>query len=57
MTVFTIAQLLLGHHQSARSAVAAGLALAADVGQPQWGGYLAGVHAWLSEIRGVPGNR
>ncbi|MGN9847476.1 LuxR C-terminal-related transcriptional regulator, partial [Nonomuraea sp. H19] len=53
MTIFTIAQLLSGHHRSARSAVAAGLALAADVGQPQWGSYLAGVHAWLSAIAGA----
>ncbi|MDP4500601.1 helix-turn-helix transcriptional regulator [Nonomuraea turcica] len=53
MTIFTIAQLLNGHHRSARSAVAAGLALAADVGQPQWGSYLAGVHAWLSAIAGA----
>ncbi|MGP3921151.1 LuxR C-terminal-related transcriptional regulator [Nonomuraea sp. 10N515B] len=53
MTIFTIAQLLNGHHRSARSAVAAGLALAADVGQPQWGSYLAGVHAWLSAVAGA----
>ncbi|TMR88066.1 LuxR C-terminal-related transcriptional regulator [Nonomuraea basaltis] len=53
MTIFTIAQLLNGHHRSARATVVAGLALAADVGQPQWSSYLAGVHAWLSAIAGA----
>ncbi|GAA2416186.1 LuxR family transcriptional regulator [Nonomuraea africana] len=53
MTIFTIAQLLSGHHRSARATVAAGLALATDVGQPQWRSYLAGVHAWLSAVAGA----
>ncbi|PSL47147.1 AAA ATPase-like protein [Saccharothrix carnea] len=53
MTIFGIAQLLGGHHGSARATVAAGLALAADVGQPQWRSYLAGVQAWLSAVAGA----
>ncbi|MEQ4726283.1 AAA family ATPase, partial [Nonomuraea sp. B19D2] len=53
MTIFTMAQLLIGHHRSARATVVAGLALAADVGQPQWSSYLAGVHAWLSAVAGA----
>jgi DNA-binding CsgD family transcriptional regulator len=52
MTILTIAQLVSGHHQSARATVAAGLALAGDVGRPQWCSYLAGVHAWLSAVAG-----
>jgi DNA-binding CsgD family transcriptional regulator len=53
MTTFGIAQLLSGHHRSARATVAAGQALAADVGQPQWRSYLAGVHACLSALAGA----
>ncbi|MEV4166708.1 ATP-binding protein [Nonomuraea dietziae] len=53
MTVFTIAQLVSGRHRSARATVAAGLALASDVGQPQWSSYLAAVHAWLSAVAGA----
>ncbi|MFI7129197.1 LuxR C-terminal-related transcriptional regulator [Nonomuraea sp. NPDC050153] len=53
MTILTIAQLLDGQHRSARATATTGLALAADVGQPMWRGYLAGVHAWLSAVAGV----
>ncbi|MEV4065480.1 LuxR C-terminal-related transcriptional regulator [Nonomuraea dietziae] len=54
MTGFTIAQLISGRHRAARATVAAGLALASDVGQPQWSSYLAGLHAWLSAVAGAP---
>lgn len=53
MTIFSIAQLISGHHRSARATVAAGLALSSDVGQPQWSSYLMGVHAWLSAVAGA----
>ncbi|MBG0831521.1 AAA family ATPase [Planomonospora sp. ID67723] len=53
MTALTIAQLVSGRHRSARATVAAGLALAADVGQAQWSSYLAGLHAWLSAVAGA----
>ncbi|MBE1562216.1 ATP-binding protein [Nonomuraea africana] len=53
MTIFTIAQLISGRHRSARATVATGLALASDVGQPQWSSYLAGLHAWLSGVAGA----
>ncbi|WP_433005511.1 AAA family ATPase [Kribbella sp. CA-294648] len=54
MTIYSIAQLISGDHRAARATVAAGLALASDVGQPQWTSYLAGVHAWLSAVAGLP---
>ncbi|WP_327581824.1 LuxR C-terminal-related transcriptional regulator [Nonomuraea sp. NBC_00507] len=53
MTMLSIAQLVSGHHRSARATVAAGLDLAADIGQPQWSSYLAGMHAWLSAVAGA----
>ncbi|MCP9625359.1 AAA family ATPase [Nocardia otitidiscaviarum] len=52
MLLLTLAQLLDGRHRSARATAAAGLALAADVGQPMWRGYLAGANAWLSAVAG-----
>ncbi|TMR92701.1 LuxR C-terminal-related transcriptional regulator [Nonomuraea basaltis] len=52
MTLLAIAQLLNGRHPSARATVTAGLALASDVGQPMWHGYLAALHAWLSAVAG-----
>ncbi|MGY1901061.1 AAA family ATPase [Nocardia gipuzkoensis] len=53
MLLLAIAQLLAGRHRSARATVTAGLALASDVGQPMWRGYLSGVHAWLSAVSGA----
>ncbi|WP_218024351.1 helix-turn-helix transcriptional regulator, partial [Nocardia lijiangensis] len=53
MLLLAIAQLLDGQHRSARATVTAGLALASDIGQPMWRGYLAGVHAWLSAVGGA----
>ncbi|UBU16339.1 AAA family ATPase [Nonomuraea gerenzanensis] len=53
MTVLAIAQLMDGRHPAARDTAAEGQALAADVGQPVWGSYLAGVHAWLSAVAGA----
>ncbi|WP_406278148.1 LuxR C-terminal-related transcriptional regulator [Nocardia sp. NBC_00881] len=53
MLLLAIAQLLDGRHRSARATVTAGLALASDVGQPMWRGYLAGVHTWLSAVSGA----
>ncbi|MGW3342597.1 ATP-binding protein [Nonomuraea rubra] len=53
MTALAIAQLVSGRHRPARATVTAGLALASDVGQPQWVSYLAGVHAWLSAVAGA----
>ncbi|MEV4416428.1 LuxR family transcriptional regulator [Catellatospora sp. NPDC049609] len=50
--VLTIARLLDGRHPAARATAAEGLALAADMDQPVWRGYLAGVHAWLSAVAG-----
>ncbi|MDX2297415.1 MULTISPECIES: ATP-binding protein [Streptomyces] len=52
MVVLAIARLLAGRHPDARATAAEGLALAADVDQSMWGGYLAGVHAWLSAVAG-----
>ncbi|MFI7638362.1 LuxR C-terminal-related transcriptional regulator [Nonomuraea sp. NPDC049400] len=53
MVILSIAQLLGGRHPSARATVTAGLALASDVGQPMWRGYLAGIHSWLSAVAGA----
>ncbi|WP_067834084.1 helix-turn-helix transcriptional regulator [Nocardia lijiangensis] len=53
MTLLAIAQLFNGRHQSARATATTGMALASDVGQPMWRGYLAGVHAWLSAVSGA----
>ncbi|MEV0589271.1 AAA family ATPase [Nonomuraea sp. NPDC050310] len=53
MVILAIAQLLGGRHPSARTTVSAGLALASDVGQPMWRGYLAGVAAWLAAVAGA----
>ncbi|MFD1936581.1 LuxR C-terminal-related transcriptional regulator [Nonomuraea mangrovi] len=53
LTLLAIAQLLDGRHPAARATVAEGMALAADLGQPFWRGYLAGVHAWLSAVAGA----
>ncbi|WP_101789034.1 helix-turn-helix transcriptional regulator [Nonomuraea indica] len=53
MTLLAIAQLMNGRHPAARATTADGLALAADVGQPMWRGYLAGVRAWLSAVAGA----
>ncbi|MFI6735519.1 AAA family ATPase [Nonomuraea sp. NPDC050451] len=50
MTLLSIAQLLNGRHPAGRATAAEGMALAADLGQPLWRGYLAGVHAWLSAV-------
>ncbi|MFE0338667.1 ATP-binding protein [Streptomyces sp. NPDC058955] len=52
MTILAISRLLAGRHPDARATAAEGLALAADVNQPLWAGYLAGVHAWLSAVAG-----
>ncbi|GAA4100241.1 DNA-binding CsgD family transcriptional regulator [Nonomuraea soli] len=52
LTLLAIAQLLDGRHPAARATAAEGIALAADLGQPFWRGYLAGVHAWLSALAG-----
>ncbi|MEV0033921.1 AAA family ATPase [Nocardia sp. NPDC050793] len=52
MVLLAIAELLDGRHRSARATAGAGLALATDVGQPMWRGYLAAVHAWLSAAAG-----
>ncbi|MEU1968961.1 LuxR C-terminal-related transcriptional regulator [Micromonospora sediminicola] len=52
-TLLAIAQLLDGRHPAARATAAEGLVLAADIGQPMWSGYLAGVHAWLSAVAGA----
>ncbi|GAA4959175.1 DNA-binding CsgD family transcriptional regulator [Nonomuraea thailandensis] len=53
LTVLAIAQLMDGRHPAARHTAAEGQALAADVGQPVWRSYLAGVHAWLSAVAGA----
>ncbi|MEU4330091.1 LuxR C-terminal-related transcriptional regulator [Nonomuraea dietziae] len=53
MVILAIAEVLGGRHPSARATVATGLALASDVGQPMWRGYLAGIHAWLSAVAGA----
>ncbi|MFC6901467.1 response regulator transcription factor [Nonomuraea dietziae] len=53
MVILAIAEVLGGRHPSARATVTTGLALASDVGQPMWRGYLAGIHAWLSAVAGA----
>ncbi|PZF97938.1 helix-turn-helix transcriptional regulator [Micromonospora deserti] len=53
MTLLAIAQLLGGRHPAARATAAEGMVLAADIGQPMWRGYLAGVRAWLSAAAGA----
>ncbi|WP_433356980.1 ATP-binding protein [Microtetraspora malaysiensis] len=53
MTILAIAQLIDGHHRAARATVAEGQALATDVGQPFWSGYLTGVRAWLCGVAGA----
>ncbi|GAA1416254.1 LuxR family transcriptional regulator [Catellatospora coxensis] len=53
LTVRAIAELLGGRHRSARATAAQAAALAADVGQPMWSGYLAGVQAWLAAAAGA----
>ncbi|MEV4476378.1 LuxR C-terminal-related transcriptional regulator [Nonomuraea sp. NPDC049504] len=53
MAVLAIAQLMDGRHPAARDATAEGLSLAADMGQPVWRGYLAGVRAWLAAVAGA----
>ncbi|MDA1360985.1 AAA family ATPase [Glycomyces luteolus] len=52
MTTLAIAQALAGRHDAARTTAAEGLELAADMDQPVWRGYVAGVHAWLSAVAG-----
>lgn len=52
LTVRAIGEILGGRHRSARATVAQAVSLAADVGQPLWSGYLAGVQAWLSAAAG-----
>jgi DNA-binding CsgD family transcriptional regulator len=52
MTTLAIAQVLDGRHPTARATATEGLDLAADMDQPVWRGYLAGVHAWLSAVTG-----
>lgn len=53
MTLLALAQLLDGRHPAARDTAAEGQALAADVGQPVWRGYLAGMRAWLAAVAGA----
>ncbi len=53
LTVRAIAEILGGRHRSARATVAEAASLAADVGQPMWSGYLAGIQAWLSAAAGA----
>ncbi|GAA2208401.1 LuxR family transcriptional regulator [Nonomuraea monospora] len=53
MTLLAVVQALSGLHPSARATATAGLSLAADVGQPMWRGYLAGVRAWLAAVAGA----
>ncbi|BCJ74869.1 transcriptional regulator [Catellatospora sp. IY07-71] len=53
LTVRAIAEILGGRHRSARATVAQAASLAADVGQPMWSGYLAGMHAWLAAAAGA----
>lgn len=52
LTVRAIAEVLGGRHRCARATVAQAASLAADVGQPMWSGYLAGVQAWLAAAAG-----
>ncbi|MEV5324435.1 AAA family ATPase [Nonomuraea sp. NPDC052634] len=53
MTILAIAQLMDGGHPGARDTAAEGMTLAADVGQPVWRGYLAGLRAWLAAVAGA----
>ncbi|MBO3742637.1 AAA family ATPase [Actinoplanes sp. NEAU-H7] len=53
LTIRAVAEVLGGRHRSARATVAQAASLAADVGQPQWSGYLAGLQAWLSAAAGA----
>ncbi|WP_194201889.1 ATP-binding protein [Glycomyces albidus] len=52
LTTLAIARLAGGRHPAARAATAEGLDLAADMDQPVWRGYLAGIHAWLAAVAG-----
>ncbi|MCG5214741.1 helix-turn-helix transcriptional regulator [Streptosporangium sp. KLBMP 9127] len=53
LMLLSVAELISGRHRAARAGAAEGLRLAADVGQPSWRSYLAGVRAWLSAVAGA----